>query len=73
MEMSSLIKTPRKPIESRITPPTISVDKVARATGSIALNTTCAVMPGSGQASGRNEAKSVTSNVGEMKARIGAD
>ena len=38
MEMSSLIKRPRKPIESQITPPTIAVDKVAGAMGSLALN-----------------------------------
>jgi hypothetical protein len=65
MEMSSRIKRPRKPIESRITPPTIAVDKVAGATGSMALNTTSAVMPSGGPAGGRKAAKSVTSNVGD--------
>ena len=44
METSSLINRPWKPIESRITSRTIVAEVVAGATGSIALNTTCAVI-----------------------------
>ena len=56
-------KGPRKPIESRITSRTIVAEMVAGATGSMALNTTCAVMPSGRPASGRKAAKSVASSV----------
>src|SRR5580692_3135608 len=72
MEMSSLIKRPRKPIESRITPPTITADKVAGATASMALNTTCAVMPSGRPASGRKAAKSLASSVARSVATTGS-
>ncbi len=63
MEMSSLIKRPAKPIESRITSCTIVAEVVAGATGSMAVNTTCAVIPNGSAASGRKAAKSVASSV----------
>src|SRR5580704_12442659 len=72
MEMSSLIKRPRNPIESRITPPTIPADKVAGATGSMALNTTCAVMPSGRPARGRKAAKSVASSVARSAVTTGS-
>src|SRR6516165_6826894 len=45
IEMSSLMSSPVKPIESRITCFTILAEVVAGATGSTAVNTTCAAMP----------------------------
>ena len=44
---------PELAVAHRDTPPTIAADKVAGATGSMALNTTCAVMPSGRPASGR--------------------
>src|SRR5580692_3308607 len=63
IETSSLIRSPENPIESRITCCTIVTEVVAGATGSIALNTTCAVIPSGRPASVRNAAKSVSSSV----------
>ena len=66
MEISSLIKRPWKPIESRITSRTIVAEIVAGATGSIAVNTTCAVIASGSATSGRKAAKSVASSVGAV-------
>src|SRR5215212_5518330 len=62
IDRSSLISSPLKPIESRITCATIVAEVVAGAMGSNAVNTTCAVMPIGSCASGRNAAKSLTSS-----------
>src|SRR5262245_45235955 len=63
IEMSSVISRPRNPIKPRITCLTIVTEVVAGATGSNALNTTCAVMPIGKLASARKAAKSVSSSV----------
>src|SRR5262249_31492882 len=62
IEMSSLISRPINPIESRITLATILAEVVAGATGSMAVNTTWAVMPNGRARSGRKAAKSVVSS-----------
>src|SRR5262249_9366905 len=61
IEMSSLINRPWNPINPRITCRTIVTEVVAGATGSMALKTTCAVIPIGKSASGRNAAKSTAS------------
>ena len=63
IEISSLINRPWNPIKPRITCLTIVTEVVAGATGSMALNTTCAVMPSGRPANGRKAAKSVASRV----------
>src|SRR5262249_55647375 len=62
IEMSSLISRPVNPIESRITLATILAEVVAGATGSMAVNTTWAVIPKGRARSGRKAAKSVVSS-----------
>src|SRR5450830_526543 len=71
IETSSLISKPWNPINPRITSCTIVTDVVAGATGSMAVNTTCAVMPSGRPASGRNAAKSVASRVARSVSMIG--
>ncbi len=63
MERSSLINRPWYPIEPRITSRTIAAEVVAGAIGSMAVNTTCAVMASGNPASGRKAAKSLVSSV----------
>src|SRR5271169_985881 len=72
MEMSSLISRPLKPIESRITSRTIVAETVAGATGSTAVNTTCAVIAIGSAASGRNAAKSVASRTARSALTTGS-
>ena len=72
IDMSSLINRPLNPIEPRITSLTIIAEVVAGATGSMALNTTCAVMPSGRPASGRKASKSLPSRVSRSVSTTGS-
>src|SRR5215469_2748704 len=71
MEMSSVIKTPSKPTNPRITSRTIVAEIVAGATGSIAEDTIWAVMASGRWLSARNAAKSVSSSVARSAWTVG--
>ena len=61
----------RNPIDPRITSPIIIADVVAGWAASMALNTTCAVMPSGRLDNGRNAAKSVASRVARSVSTTG--
>src|SRR5450830_118172 len=71
IETSSLISRPRNPINPRITSCTIVTEVVAGASGSMAENTTWAVMPSGREAKGRKAAKSVDSRVARSVSTTG--
>ena len=72
IDTSSLISSPSNPIDPRITSRIIIADVVAGWTASMALNTTCAVMPRGSLDSGRNAAKSVSSRVARSVSTTGS-
>ena len=72
IETSSLINRPWNPINPQITCLTIVTEVVAGATGSIALNTTCAVIPSGMPANGLKAAKSVASSVARSVSTTGS-
>ena len=63
---------PRTRSNPRITSRTIVTEVVAGATGSMAVNTTCAVIPSGSSASGRNAAKSVASSSARSASTTGS-
>jgi hypothetical protein len=71
IERSSVIKTPSKPIEPRITSRTIVAEIVAGATGSMAVNTIWALIAIGRPASARNAEKSVASRVARSASTAG--
>ena len=72
IETSSLINSPSNPMKPRITSRIIVAEVVAGSTGSMAVKTTCAVIPNGKFFSGRNAAKSVASSVARSACTTGS-
>src|SRR5262249_36193867 len=72
MEISSLIRRPRNPSQSRITSRIRVTEVVAGAIGSIAVYTIWAVIPSGRSERGRNAAKSVVLRVSRSVSTIGS-